>query len=124
MGSSRRCAARRRRRGCYVAEPGVCLPDHTGWFRTWPDAAKYKAADIGRACSSFAGLQYLEANTRHFENTFRANMLIGGFHLSPTDGNLRIDATATAVTGLLRFLASGAEARVNVAANCRTRVLA
>jgi hypothetical protein len=36
-------------------------------------------------------------------------MLIGGFHLSPTDGNLRIDATGTAVTGLLRFLSSGAE---------------
>ena len=56
-----------------------------------------------------AGLQYTEGNTRHFENGFRANTLIGGFYLSPTDGNLRIDSTATAVRGLLRFLSCGAE---------------
>ena len=56
-----------------------------------------------------AGLQYTEANTRHFENGFRANVLLGGFYLSPTDGNLRIDSTAFALSGMLRFLASGAE---------------
>lgn len=54
-------------------------------------------------------IQYTEPNTRHFENTFRANTLIGGFYLSPTDGTLRIDATARCVSGLLRFLTSGAE---------------
>jgi hypothetical protein len=54
-------------------------------------------------------MQYVEANTRHFENTFRAQMLIGGFHLGPADGTLRIDLTATAVSGLLAFLSSGAE---------------
>src|SRR5205823_3494673 len=70
--------------------------------------AKYKAA-VADAAQFLCGLQYLEANTRHFENSFRANMLIGGFHLSPTDGNLRIDATGMAITGLLRFLSSGAE---------------
>ena len=70
--------------------------------------ARYKGALLD-AAQFVCGLQYLEANTRHFENSFRANMLIGGFHLSPTDGNLRIDATATAITGLLRFLSSGAE---------------
>ena len=32
-----------------------------------------------------------------------------GVHLSPTSGDLRIDATAHAITGLLRFLSSGAE---------------
>ena len=36
-------------------------------------------------------------------------MLMGAFHLSPTDGNIRIDATATAVTGLLRYLSLAAE---------------
>jgi hypothetical protein len=36
-------------------------------------------------------------------------MLIGGFYLSPADGNLRIDATGTALSGVLGFLASGAE---------------
>ena len=70
--------------------------------------ARYKAALLD-SIQFVCGLQYLEANTRHFENSFRANMLIGGFHLSPSDGNLRIDATATAVTGMLRFLLSGAE---------------
>ena len=57
------------------------------------------------------GLQFLETNTRHFEDNFRAKMLLGAFYLTPTDGNLRIDATACAVTGLLRFLSSGAESR-------------
>jgi hypothetical protein len=70
--------------------------------------AKYRLA-VTDAIQFVCGLQYLEANTRHFENAFRASMLIGGFHLSPSDGNLRIDATANAMTGLLRFLSSGAE---------------
>ena len=61
------------------------------------------------AAQYLGGLQYTEANTRHFADTYRANTLIGGFYLSPTDGNLRIDATACGVSGLLRFLTSGAE---------------
>ena len=61
------------------------------------------------ATQFLCGLQYVEANTRHFENIFRANTLIGGFHLSPLDGNLHIDSTGIAVTGLLQFLSSGAE---------------
>jgi hypothetical protein len=69
---------------------------------------KYKTVLID-AVQFLTGMQYVEANTRHFETSYRANMLIGGFHLSPTDGNLRIDATGTAVTGLVRFLSSGAE---------------
>jgi len=69
---------------------------------------KYKSA-ITDGVQFLTGLQYLEPNTRHFETTFRANMLIGGFHLSPTDGNLRIDATGIALTGLLKFLSSGVE---------------
>ena len=76
-----------------------------------PDLARnerYKAALL-EATRFLCSLQYLESNTRHFENTFRAHMLVGGFHLSPLDGTLRIDATATAISGLLGFLASGAE---------------
>ncbi|MBX9579508.1 MAG: hypothetical protein K2X87_04300 [Gemmataceae bacterium] len=78
-----------------------------------------QAADLGRAAryrqaaqdaaQFLTGLQYAEANTRHFENGFRAGVLIGGFYLSPADGNLRIDATAAAVSGLTRFLSCGAE---------------
>jgi hypothetical protein len=70
--------------------------------------ARYKTAAVD-ATQFLTGLQYAEVNTRHFETSFRVSMLIGGFHLSPTDGNLRIDATATAVSGLIRFLGSGAE---------------
>jgi len=69
---------------------------------------RYKGV-VTDAVQFLTGMQYVEANTRHFETSFRANMLIGGFHLSPNDGNLRIDATGTAVTGLVRFLSSGAE---------------
>jgi hypothetical protein len=79
--------------------------------RLVPDLArseKYKAA-VTDATRFLTGLQYVEANTRHFENAFRASMLIGGFYLSPADGNLRIDATGTALSGVLGFLASGAE---------------
>jgi hypothetical protein len=70
--------------------------------------ARYKAVATN-AVQFLTGLQYLEMNTGHFELAFRAQMLIGGFHLSPADGNLRIDATANAVTGLAAFLGSGAE---------------
>lgn len=93
--------------GLYVQSLGfACM-----LTRLTPDLdrhAKYKGV-LTDAVQFLTGMQYLEGNTRHFETSFRANMLIGGFYLSPTDGNLRIDATGTAVTGLLRFLSSGAE---------------
>jgi hypothetical protein len=66
---------------------------------------KYKAV-VANGVHFLTGLQYTDVNTRHFETTFRVNTLIGGFHLSPTDGNLHIDATANAITGLTRFVAS------------------
>ncbi|MBP3956800.1 hypothetical protein J8F10_16120 [Gemmata sp. G18] len=69
---------------------------------------KYRPA-LTFAVQFLYGLQFLETNTRHFEDNFRAKMLMGAFHLSPTDGNLRIDASASAITGLLRFLSCGAE---------------
>jgi hypothetical protein len=72
--------------------------------------AKYLPA-LQSAANFLCGLQYLEVNTRHFENNYRAAMLIGGFHLAPSDGGLRTDATACAITGLLRYLSSGAEGR-------------
>ncbi len=79
--------------------------------RQVPDAqrtARYRQA-TNDAVQFLITLQYLEANTRHFADGYRTQLLIGGFHLSPTDGNLRIDATAHAATGLIAFLASGAE---------------
>jgi hypothetical protein len=70
--------------------------------------ARYRPALTG-AVLFLCGLQFLETNTRHFENTFRSSTLFGAVHLSPTDGTLRIDATAGAITGLLRYLSCGAE---------------
>ena len=69
--------------------------------------ARYKQS-LSDAVQFLCGLQYTEINTRHFENTFRAGTLIGGFFFTPTDGNLRIDSTAVAITGLIRFLTSEA----------------
>jgi hypothetical protein len=71
---------------------------------------KYRAA-VTDATQFLCSLQFAEANTRHFEDSFRASMLIGGFHRSPTDGNLPIEATACSVTSLLGFLSCGAELR-------------
>jgi hypothetical protein len=71
-------------------------------------AAKYKAA-VTDGAAFLCGLQYTEPNTRHFENGFRANTLIGGFYRTPTDGNLHVENTAAAISGLIRFLGCGAE---------------
>ncbi len=85
----------------------------------WAYMVTARNADVARAdryrqaaqdaAQFVTALQYTEPNTRHFENTFRVNVLIGGFHLTPSDGDLRVDATGRCVTGLVRYLASGAE---------------
>jgi hypothetical protein len=51
-----------------------------------------------------ARLQYLEANTQHFDPAYRRKHLLGGFHASTEDGTLRIDFTAQAVGALLQYL--------------------
>lgn len=58
-------------------------------------------------------LQFSDENADHFEKGFRARFLTGGVHLTPTDGTLRIDATAHLVTAQLAFLQSGAEGPVD-----------
>jgi hypothetical protein len=69
---------------------------------------KYKTAAMD-ASQYLSELQFVESNTRHFESAFRANMLIGSFHLTPTDGTVRVDATGTAVSGLMQFLETVAD---------------
>jgi hypothetical protein len=69
---------------------------------------RYRPA-VTDAAQFLCALQFLESNTRHFENSFRTSTLIGAFHLSPSDGNLRIDATACAISALIRYLSCGAE---------------
>jgi hypothetical protein len=78
-----------------------------------PDLAQYRkyrqAAVEGLAFTR--GLQFSDGNTDHFEKGFRGRFLVGGTHLSPTDGTVRIDSTAYLVLAHLAFLQSGAEAR-------------
>jgi hypothetical protein len=72
-----------------------------------------KAGDVGRyqrysaaleRCLQFAlTLQYNEGNTQHFAEWYRPRLL-GGFHTSDQDGNLRIDFTQHAIGALLKYL--------------------
>lgn len=99
-----------------AADTGRCVEALACAYQLARDAAdltreaKYKPALVG-AVEFLCGLQFSEPNTRHFENGFRAAVLIGGFHHTPTDGTLYTEGTACAVTGLVRFLSSGAEKR-------------
>ena len=90
-----------------LAESLACAYQLTHATGDLARSKKYQAAVTG-AAEFLCRLQFLESNTRHFENGYRVNMLIGAFHLSPADGNLRTESTARAVSGLVRFLASGA----------------
>ena len=49
-------------------------------------------------------LQYAEGNTQHFADWYRHSFLVGGFHLSHQDGNLRIDYTQHALAALVQHL--------------------
>jgi hypothetical protein len=72
-----------------------------------------KAGDVGRyqryglaleRSLQFAmTLQYSEGNTQHFSDWYRPRLL-GGFHASDQDGNLRIDYTQHAIAALLQYL--------------------
>jgi hypothetical protein len=54
-------------------------------------------------------LQYTEANTQHFADWYRQNVLVGGFHLSHQDGNLRIEYAQHALAALVQYLKYVAE---------------
>ena len=92
------------------------------------DGSTDKTADVARAagdaqrlqryrtalenCLVFVTtLQYAESNTQHFADWYRHNVLVGGFHESHQDGNLRIDYTQHAVSALVQYLTYVAEAR-------------
>jgi hypothetical protein len=55
-------------------------------------------------CLQFLGtLQYTDAGTQHFADWYRPR-LVGAFHGSHQDGNLRIDYTQHAVSALFGYL--------------------
>jgi hypothetical protein len=63
---------------------------------------RYRQA-LERALQFIARLQYTEANTQHFSDWYRP-ALVGAFHASPQDGNLRVDYTQHAVCALVQYL--------------------
>ncbi len=101
-----------------LAEPGfesaLCagaLADTTRLTRHVPDLTRFRryrqAAVEGLTFARM--LQFSDENADHFERGFRTRFLVGGVHLTPTDGTARIDAAAYLVTAHLAFLQSGAE---------------
>jgi hypothetical protein len=64
---------------------------------------RYKAAL--ELCLQFViRLQYAETNAQHFAAAYRQRFLIGGFHASHEDGNLRLDYNQHAVGALVQYL--------------------
>jgi hypothetical protein len=63
---------------------------------------RYRLA-LENALKFLSMLQYTEANARHFADWFRP-AVVGGFHTSLQDGNLRIDYTQHAVCALVHYL--------------------
>src|SRR3712207_8718308 len=72
--------------------PRSTLFPYTTLFRSYD---QYREA-AGRALQFVTTLQYGEENTQHFAAHFRP-ALVGAFHPSAADGNLRTDHTAAAV---------------------------
>ncbi len=68
-----------------------------------PHHERYSAA-LERGLQFLATLQYTEADTQHFADWYRNRVLIGGFHASHADGNLRIDHNQHAVSALVQYL--------------------
>jgi hypothetical protein len=64
---------------------------------------RYREA-LERCLQFLTTLQYTDANTQHFADWYRP-VLVGGFHGSHQDGNLRIDYTQHAVCALVQYLA-------------------
>jgi len=69
-----------------------------------PRLARYqKGAES--ALVFLSSLQYTDASTQHFAEWFRP-ALVGGFHASHQDGNLRIDFTQNALLAQIHYLAN------------------
>jgi hypothetical protein len=58
---------------------------------------------VERCLQFLTTLQYTEATTQHFADWYRPR-LVGAFHASHQDGNLRIDYTQQAVAALISYL--------------------
>ena len=77
---------------CRVARAGGDLVRH----RRYAEA-------LERCLQFLMTLQYTEANTQHFNPWYRQRLL-GGFHTSHQDGDLRIDHAQHAVCAMVQYL--------------------
>lgn len=60
--------------------------------------------EVAERCLQFVvRLQYTDANTQHFAEWYRSR-LVGAFHASDQDGNLRVDYTQQALSALVTYL--------------------
>jgi hypothetical protein len=64
---------------------------------------KTYTAALERCLTFLTSLQYTDENTRHFADWYRPT-LVGGFHASHQDGDLRIDYTQHAVSAMIQHL--------------------
>jgi hypothetical protein len=78
---------------CRVAREAADLPRHR----------RYTAA-LELCLQFLTTLQYTDGNTQHFAPFYRQRWLVGGFHGSPSDGDLRLDATQHAVCAMIQYL--------------------
>lgn len=95
-------------------EAAVALTHAARLTRRVPDLARfqrYRNAAVSGLLFAI-NLQFTDLTADQFEKTFRTRYMVGGTHHSPTDGTLRVEATAAAVRGYLAYLRSGAETRV------------
>jgi len=72
-----------------------------------PRWERYKAA-LERCLQFLTTLQYTEANSQHFAEWYRP-VILGAFHASHTDGNIRLDYTQQAVSAMVAYLTHVAE---------------
>jgi hypothetical protein len=64
---------------------------------------KTYSAAVERCLPFLTTLQYTETNTQHFADWYRPTLL-GGFHLSHQNGDLRLDYTQFAVSAMVQYL--------------------
>jgi len=73
-----------------------------------PDVPRFERyrLTVLRSLQFLTSLQFTDANTMHIAANYRL-YLVGGFHPTPTDGNVRIDQGAAGVSAFVQFLTAG-----------------
>jgi hypothetical protein len=83
-----------------------CLAEACRVARKAGDVTRYRrySEALERCLQFLTTLQYTEGNTQHFAAWYRPR-LVGAFHASDQDGNLRIDYTQHALSAMVQYLA-------------------